>query len=215
MGSKSDWVMLGDIFLDGEYDEPILASLSSVKPPDSLYVIDIGANSGFFTFRLIDLARRRGSADCIHIVAIEGSPENATRLSINLQECFLPQGGDIRVVHGLVGSRRGVGHMRELSFNAINHVATEGIAVPYVDVNQIVHDWPRVDLIKCDIEGSEYEFLNAYPDLMAKTKGAVFEFHNTDSERGRRCQQLLQSYGLTNQKILRTCAGNTIEFFRR
>jgi len=215
IGSNSDWVVLSDIFLDGEYDEPILTVLSSVRPNDSLYVIDIGANSGFFTFRLVDLAHRQGLSDRIHILAIEGSPKNAKRLSANLRECCSPQGCDVRLIHGLVGSRTGVGHMRELNFNGTSHVAADGIPVPYVDLNPIVQDWPRVDLVKCDIEGSEYEFVGAYPELMARSKAAVFEFHNKDSHRDRHCKELLRSYGLVNHKLLRAFGANTVGWFWR
>lgn len=218
IGSNSDWAVFSDIFLDGEYDEPILTTLSGVRPQGSVYVIDLGANSGFFALRLFDLAHRHGFCGCIHLVAIEGSPKNAKRLVTNLRECGSPPGCSVRMVHGLVGSRSGFGHIRELHCNATSHVAADGVAVPYIDLNPMLQDWPRIDLVKCDIEGSEYEFVKTYPELMARTEAAVFELHNTGGDRSRHCRELLRSYGLLNPKVLRTFGANainTVEFFRR
>jgi hypothetical protein len=97
----------------------------------------------------------------------------------------------------------------------MSHVDQRGAAVPYVDLSPLLEDWPRVDLVKCDIEGSEYDFLRVYADVLRKTCMAVFEFHEAASERIQECRRFLKSYGLVNQELLRTCGPNTVELFWR
>jgi len=94
----------------------------------------------------------------------------------------------------------------------VNHRAKYGTAVRYVDVSETVREWPSIDLLKCDVEGSEYEFLRTYPDVMAKTKAAVIEFHTTGDD-SYKYRQLMVAYGLINQKVLRAFRGNTVELF--
>src|SRR3984885_479215 len=54
VASKGEWWIYNDIFVNGEYDVPIQAALdtSSARP---FVVLDLGANVGYFAFRVIDL----------------------------------------------------------------------------------------------------------------------------------------------------------------
>jgi FkbM family methyltransferase len=220
--SASDWMMFCEIFVDGEYDKPIHRALSANMSSGTLHVLDLGANSGFFTFRMADRAQQAAFAGSIRIVAVEGSPANMRRFETNLQKAGLPAHVQVKTVHGLVGEREGVGHIAEGW--CTSHVGQRGVPVPYVDVSRLAEDWPRIDLVKCDIEGSEYDFLRVYADVLHKTCLAVFEFHNpratrTDgqlsSERIRECRSFLASYGLVHQEVLRTWGPNTVELFWR
>jgi FkbM family methyltransferase len=213
--SASDWMMFCDIFLDGEYDKPIHRALSANAATNTVHVLDLGANSGFFTFRLADRAQHIAFPETIRIVAVEGSPANTRRFRNNLREAGLPASIQVESVHGLVGERKGVGHILESQSWGMSHVDRHGIPVPYVDLSPLVKDWPRIDLLKCDIEGSEFDFLRVYADILHKTRLAVFEFHNAASERIQECRRFLTSYGLVNQELLRTCGPNTVELFWR
>lgn len=220
--SASDWMMFGEIFLHEEYDKPIDRALSANMTSGTLHVLDLGANSGFFTFRMADRAQQAAFAGSIQIVAVEGSPANSRRFETNLREASLPARVQVKTVHGLVGEREGVGHISE-SWCA-SHVGQRGASVPYVDLSLLAKDWPRIDLLKCDIEGSEYDFLRVYADVLHKTRLALFEFHNprpsrTDgqlsSERIRECRRFLASYGFVNQEVLRNGGPSTVELFWR
>jgi FkbM family methyltransferase len=213
--SDSDWVMFCDIFLDGEYDDSIHHALCATAGADVAYVLDLGANSGFFTLRTVDQARSAEFSGTIHIVAVEGSPVNARRFARNLERAGLPASAQVRAVHGLIGEKSGVGRIVESGFGAMNHIDRHGIPVPYVDLGLLVAEWPRIDLLKCDIEGSEYEFLQNYADLLGKTNLAVFELHDLSSGRIEQGRQVLRSYGFVNHKLLRTCSNNTVEVFWR
>jgi FkbM family methyltransferase len=213
--SDSDWVMFCDIFLDEEYDEPIRRALCAGARQAAVSVLDLGANSGFFTLRTIDRAHYMKFAGTIDVIAVEGSPSNARRFAGNLEAAGLPSGAKVRAVHGLIGERSGAGHILESSFGATSHMDPQGVPVPYVDISLLVQGWPQIDLLKCDIEGSEHEFLRVYPDVLRKTGTAVLELHDAASARTEECRQLLGSYGLTNRQLLRTCQNNTVELFWR
>ena len=94
-------------------------------------------------------------------------------------------------------------------------VSEHGQPVPYIDISQLVWQWPRIDLVKCDIEGSEGDFLRFHPEVLKKAHTAVFEFHEVASPVISECRELLMSYGLTENKCLRTFSDNTIELFWR
>jgi len=100
--SHSDWILFGDVFVDGEYDEAIVKALACVSAQQPLSCLDIGANSGFFIFRAIDLAHRLGFGGDVRFVAFEGSPTNAARLAMNLEQAALPPHVDVKAIRGLV-----------------------------------------------------------------------------------------------------------------
>jgi FkbM family methyltransferase len=88
----------------------------------------------------------------------------------------------VSLVHGLVGKRNGSGKIFEsASFGAGNSLFAikipAGVEVPFVDLSPILASDDSIDLLKCDIEGSELMLLENYGDLLAKTRVAVFEFH--------------------------------------
>jgi hypothetical protein len=77
------------------------------------------------------------------------------------------------------------------------------VTVPFIDLNPFFAAVPRIDLLKCDIEGSELLFVENYPDLLRKVEIAVFELHSNLCDT-RRVQELLTEYGFTHSEIHRT-----------
>jgi FkbM family methyltransferase len=212
MRSNSDLVAFDDIFRRGEYDEPIDYALAMASAGRA-HVLDLGADSGFFTQRVVERLAAAPSAFELRVCLVEGSPRNFARLQKNVGAMSTPANVELTLVHGLVGQRSGVGLMRERVFNAMNRVDTVGTAVPYVDVAALVRSWPRIDLIKCDIEGSEGDFLGSYGDLMAITAAMVVEFHEVGRPAIAECRRLLAGYGFSQTRRLRAFADNTVEFF--
>src|SRR5690349_15557225 len=152
--SQSDWIAFSDIFLNAEYDEAILQAFAGAKC-NRLYVLDLGGNSGFFVQRLVDKLCTAVPQLMGSIITVEGSPRNFERLRSNLAGLKDLPSCTVTPVHGLVGNRSGTGHIREFVFNAKNCVGPEGTSVSYVNLDKLVDSWPRIDLLKCDIEGSE------------------------------------------------------------
>src|SRR5687768_2408116 len=62
--SFADWCVYNDIFVEGEYDSAINDSLKS-RTSQNFRVVDLGANVGFFTLRVLDRLRRQGGAETL------------------------------------------------------------------------------------------------------------------------------------------------------
>lgn len=213
---RSDWTIYTDIFGDLEYDIPIDAVLADVSQGQPIRVLDLGSNVGFFTLRLFDRARSVGLADDRLLVeAVEGSPINVKRLRQNLSESGIDL-GSVRVHHALVGERTGSGHIIHYvdsgRSNALSG-STFASSVPYLDLST-VFDGEPVDLLKCDIEGSEELFLRTYPDLVARTKRAVFELH-PDLCDVPLCKRVIEANGLRTIRSLRHGEGYEVVYATR
>jgi FkbM family methyltransferase len=217
VASEADWVLYCSIFADGEYDFPIRRALDRVSERDRLTVLDLGANVGFFALRLLDVTTREGGPDApVAAILVEGSGANVAELHrrLGLER-------RVRIAHGLVGARKGNAMIFEHSFHAINSVRNPilartgiGTKVAYIDLAALTADISRIHLIKCDIEGSELEFLEAYPDLLARTDAIVLELH-PDICNTARCRTLLSEAGLTRTRVIRDAADQSVEYFER
>jgi FkbM family methyltransferase len=213
LSAYGDWIVYNEIFVSGEYDRAVCMAFDrAVGTP--VQVLDLGANTGFFTLRVLHEARKRGVA--LAVTAVEALPVNVRRIHRRLA-AQPPGGEEIRVVAGLAGARRGesVFHEEAARISSSVHVRPLGpqeprrpvMRLPFVDVSDLMKDTTRIDLLKCDIEGSEELFIENYPDLFAKVEVAVFELHRDLCDVAR-CQAMLRAYGFTNEATFRHDAVN-------
>jgi len=215
LAAYGDWIVYNEIFVSGEYDQALAMAFDRpAGPGGKRYVVDLGANTGFFTLRAAHEARRRGIAPAdLEILAVEGDPYCAGRCRevIAAQPALAEH---VRIVLGLVGERTGTG-LLQTDNTRINtslyrrdddaDPARYGPAaerVPYVDLSTLLGPIDGVDLLKCDIEGAEQRFIENYPDVLARVRLAVFEFHRDLCDVDR-CQSLLREYGFTHEAIFR------------
>jgi FkbM family methyltransferase len=218
VSSNSDWTIYNDIFVDGEYDLPIQFALQSTSTDRAMNVLDLGANVGLFTLRFVDLFRRqRGREPPFRVTLLEGSPHIAAELSRRLlDENGL--GDWLRIVQGLVGERAGTAKFGEYDFHAINSIFFDSMAksteVDFVDLDTLFDQDEIIDLLKCDIEGAELNFVKNYPALLGRTRTAVFELHHDkcDTEM---CRTVLRTAGLCDQRLLRKTEAFSVWHFRR
>ena len=102
VADDSDWTVYTEVFRHGEYNVAINRALDSADA-GHFNVVDLGANVGFFTLRLIDVIRTRGDRSLdVAITAIEGSPQRVA----DLRSRILGDNGltaQVRVMAGLVG----------------------------------------------------------------------------------------------------------------
>lgn len=110
-------------------------------------VVDLGANIGTFS---MEMHRMFPSAK---IIAYEPHPENCFMFRINAPFATL--------IQKAASGARGVAHLED----TMNHVGLRlvkkgGIEVETEKLDDILTDMQTVDLLKIDIEGSEYELLN-------------------------------------------------------
>jgi len=193
IANECDWVIYNEIFVEGMYDEPIKTAMA---PGKAIHVLDIGANVGFFTLRVIDLARRSGGVP-YHATLVEGSPRVTKELRSRMKD--LP---GIEILHGLVGRRSGNSLITEYTFHGHNSIfGNHGVKVDFLDLDLVGSLATEIDLLKCDIEGAELLFIENYPGLLGRTKLAVFELHHRVCDTGR-CLELLRDSGFTVQRAL-------------
>jgi len=174
--------------LGKEYPEPLLDML-----PSGATVLDLGAHIGSFAIR----AARLRSDVTIH--SYEPSSENLRLLRQNL----VLNGLQHRVVtcRAAVADRDGPVQLRvdgpTDAFDVVAAPMTRGNGdgsteeVPARTLGSILRDvgHERVDLLKMDVEGSEYAVLESSPDAIEKCDLVVLEWH--EDPLGRRSREWL------------------------
>ena len=186
----ADWCTYNDLFVNGEYREAIDDAIAEWRPlagRERLCVLDLGANTGYFTLQMTDTFLHRCPVGNLVIRPVEASPKVAEELG---RRMLIPGGRvDAKIVNGLVGKREGAARLNFGKEDTVNFVGDKGDGgqwerergaetVRYVDLDSATSEMPVVHLIKCDIEGSEYAFLDNYAELLAKTRRVVIEFHS-------------------------------------
>jgi len=216
--SLADWVIYTDIFADNEYDIAIQAAVAQKPTGTPLKVLDIGANVGFFSLRVAHLmTQTENDAGNFRITCIEGCPTTYAQLVQRLGASPALQGRH-HAVHGLAGKLEGAARIADSANHAMTslfaHDSAEGIEVPFINLNTLVPPGDSIDLIKCDIEGSEWDVMQNYGELLRRTRVAVFEFHHDKCDRSA-CQERLRSLGFDQTRTLQEDRFTSLELFER
>jgi len=213
----SDWMIYNDIFVNGEYDDAIddllRASVDWTRPAR---VLDLGGNVGFFTLRLADSFLRKNRTN-FSVILVEGSPSSYGELCERLAANATLLGNRVSPVKGLAGNRSGTSEIAESDSHgevSIFDSMPGRKKVAFIDIDNLVRTWERIDLLKCDIEGAEELFLRNYPGLLRKTDRAVFEFHHDKCDITL-CRRLLADAGLEKALTVKEFGHCSVEFFRR
>ena len=160
--------VFSEVFVLGEYVPPpqVADWLATLGRPAQ--VLDVGGNIGLFA----TFARDRWPGT--RVVSIEPDPDNLEILRLNAS-----QGSDLEVVGACAsthdGTLRFVAGQEAGSHVADGAPGQDTIEVPCVDVFRLAES---ADLIKMDIEGSEWDIL-ADPRLATvPAKALVMEWHD-------------------------------------
>jgi FkbM family methyltransferase len=212
--SMGEWWVYNDIFVDGEYDSAIQVALNSLPSARPFVVLDLGANVGYFAFRVLDLLA--GKEQPLDITMVEGSPKTFAELQSRMA------GKELQAFHetllcGLVGNVEGSAFIRESSIHVKSTVSdpktAPGTKVAFVDLNRAMREKAEIDLLKCDIEGSELLFIKNYPDLLRRVRYAVIELHHDQCDTNEAIR-LLQCAGFEST-LLRNCGTFSVHLFSR
>jgi FkbM family methyltransferase len=215
--SPSDWVLFNDIFVDREYEEVIGTLVRRTSASSEIHILDLGANVGYFSLYAADrlLVNDRTS---FAVEMVEPNPllVRELRQRVAAQQ---PLQDKLRVTQALVGERDGgaVLHAAGAHFQASAvRRASRGPSwfVRYIDIEKLAGSWSHVDLIKCDIEGSETTFLRTYPDLLAKCGLLAIELHVGCCDFAS-CHHMIVAAGLTQWRELRVTADATLRLYER
>jgi FkbM family methyltransferase len=165
----SDWLVLKEIFMDGEYQE-----LARVDPRSVHTVVDLGANVGL-SVRLWQ-TMFPGST----IIAVEPDAENMAICRLNADGPLSPQ--PIFETCCIAGARRKVALDHSTSEWAYKMCDADGSAAT-IDALTIPDILARagidgpIDLLKCDIEGAEAELFASAAPWIDRVGTMIVELH--------------------------------------
>jgi len=166
------WV-LKEAVLDHQYEQ------ISVSIQDGWNVLDIGAGLGDFA---INVAYAHPTST---VFAYEPFPESYQLLQENLRLNHIQ---NVKPSPCAIGGKPGTSQLQLITPEAVQHsTATtananaRGITVSTITLDQVFaeHNIARIDYLKMDCEGAEYEtFFNASPAALAKIKHICLEHHD-------------------------------------
>ena len=146
-------------------EAPAVESLHPFVGPGD-WVIDVGANAGFFSRRFA-----RWTTDGGRVIAIEPAPDNIARLNANLARWGL--GGRVDVIAAAATDIDGEATLALDPGNPADHrLSDTGETVRAVTLDRLVTDYgaPRICLVKIDVQGAEPMVLAGARALIARDK---------------------------------------------
>ncbi len=153
--------------------------------PELEYVLDIGANEGYFALRV---ARANPSA---RILCVEPNPYAFQVLKMNagsnglanvilVNAAASADGRDlemefVRQIHSIGGAR-----LRDVERPWLPEKVIEKRTVASIPITRLVEEYafPRIDLLKIDVEGMEDEIVKSIAPLAPVTERIVVERHS-------------------------------------
>jgi FkbM family methyltransferase len=163
------------LLYSGNY-QPALTHILRQHTPAGGYCLDIGANLGFYTLKF---ARWAGLAG--QVVAFEANPAMVERIAQNVA---LNGYSHVNVVSAAVHNQPGSiefyvsSSPGKSSVNQIDN-AVKKITVPALTIDEFISEraWPRLDVVKIDIEGNDCNaLLGACQTLDRFRPFVVFEY---------------------------------------
>jgi FkbM family methyltransferase len=165
-----DYRLFSDIFLYDAYGTTLRA--------EPKYILDCGANIGISTRYFIN--RYPGAK----IAAVEPDGRNFKILQSNLQGC------DVKTYQMALHNKKGTLRLTNDSLSSYSrrfeqdgHGSQEIMAVPLQDLFSELQ-WPRIDLLKIDIEGGENAVFDTQDPWLSRVNVFVIEFHEYLKEGG-------------------------------
>lgn len=193
-GNSMDYRLFSDIFLYEFYN----LNLRS----EPMYIIDCGANIGISTRYFVNRYPRA------KIAAIEPDLRNFRILQRNLRDC------GVATYRIAIHNKRAVLRLANdnLSsyarrFEEVGGGSEEIKAVPFQDLF-VELLWPRIDLLKIDIEGAEIAMFDMHEPWLSRVNVFVIEFHEYLKEGG--TQAILSKIFSTAQYRIQTLGEHVV-----
>lgn len=149
--------------------EKNVESLKSLIEP-SKFVIDVGANVGFFTLKFAQWVSDGGK-----VVAIEPESKNFLALKDALERANLAS--RVEFIQAVAAEREGQMLLLVNPFNPADHrISDSGMPTPAVTIDNLMRDrgWPCVSMIKIDVQGAEPRVLEGARQTIAKFLPTLF-----------------------------------------
>lgn len=135
-------------------------------------VIDVGANIGFFSTRFAKWAIPAGGK----VIALEPENKNFQQLVKVLQSQGYPK-NTVETLNCAVAEKCGLMYLAINPYHPGDHrLEADGIPVNVVTIDKLLSErgWPRVSLIKIDVQGAELRVILGARKCLEKFKPALF-----------------------------------------
>jgi hypothetical protein len=181
--SKYDVASVRDVFFSAHY----WRVFEHLEQPPKL-VLDLGAHCGHFALLVHLAVLEKYGTDVAEYFLVEPQPNLVRKATQTLSEAgFLKQ---TKVIRGLVGIRKGNAWIAVPKRNLLGATVgsgtiqnpKNGFYADYIDLNSIVPVEAIIDILKVDIEGSEYDLIQNYPSLFAQARLVLVELHGDKSK---------------------------------
>ena len=168
--------------------------LGQIKKED--VIVDIGAHIGIFSI----MASQKGSI----VFSYEPVPENFLLLKKNIE---LNKITNIKAVNKAVCSDN---KKRKMSLEPVNFgghsffsSSEKSIEVQCITLEKILLDnnIEKIDLLKIDCEGAEYDILLKAGDVMKKIKRIAMEYHTIEGHTDQELVVFLEKHGFKVEKL--------------
>jgi FkbM family methyltransferase len=165
----TDVLVVRELFLRADYD-PLIKSFNLPRD-EPLTCLDLGANIGLAAVLLADQFPK------MKTLAVEPEEENYRVLVENAQ-----RNGEFATVRAFVGAEEGMAYLDttegEWGYRMTRDRAT-GKSATILKIPDLLLQmrWSTVDLLKCDIEGSEQELFAACGAWIASVRHLLIELH--------------------------------------
>ena len=185
LSSYMDYLIFKEIFIDKIYDNYIKYSLNRNMDNNSpKRIFDIGGNLGFFTIRCCEIWNQIQTDVQLHFIIYEPSENCMKRLEKNLQG-FDSKIFSFDIRNKLIGKKDGWDWFIEDKEHHLGQCVSKKIdrsgqrysrRIAYDNITADLQ-LSKIDLLKCDIEGSEVEFLKNYSSSLDTVNSIIIETH--------------------------------------
>jgi len=178
----ADPVVARELITTGEYEPHVARPLRAALRPGAVFV-DVGANVGYYS-----LLAARAVGEHGKVVAFEPSPANLKVLLLNK----LTSGLDHLTVYPFaVSDREGllslmkivsIASSRRVTEDELRHL-TDADLVYATTLDRALAGEPRVDVIKCDIDGHDFLAMRGATEVLRQRRPLVFAELNPNTLR--------------------------------
>ncbi len=133
-------------------------------------VVDVGANVGFFTKRFASWVGAGG-----HVIAIE--PEETNSQSLRRMVARHKIDPVVELVQAVADEKSGTARLQLNPFHPADHkIGEQGVPVAAYSLDDLLAErhWPKVSLIKIDVQGAEERVLRGAQETLRRFHPALF-----------------------------------------
>jgi FkbM family methyltransferase len=213
--NKYEVASVQDVFCDPFYWQ-VFNYLNSNTSPN--LIVDCGAHCGHFSILADICIRKKFQTSNAEYLLIEPNPGLYPILQKNLEDAKIASRSNI--ILGLVGGKKeGYDtlwvHPKNYLTSSLSEIkGAKPHKINYIDLLEVIKD-RTIDLMKIDIEGSEYEFIENNHALLLKTNLIFMELHQDTALKEIKLIKAIESAGLCLTGLPLETNGNKFLIFKR